>query len=69
MGALRFLGSVVGGLLSIIGLIMVIYDTYWLVSRGESASALGAGFAVLFIVVGLVLLLVGLFILKKTISR
>lgn len=64
---LKALGTVFGSLFSTAGLALVLYDAYWLLSR--EVSPLGAGFALLLIVVGGVLLLIGATLLYLALRR
>ncbi|MEM5802183.1 MAG: hypothetical protein QXQ18_02225 [Candidatus Aenigmatarchaeota archaeon] len=60
---LQILKIFFGFLLSVGGVTLIIYNAYWLMTRskvsGNILGGLGIGFAILFIIVGVVLLLIG----------
>ncbi|MEM4282080.1 MAG: hypothetical protein QW559_02615 [Candidatus Woesearchaeota archaeon] len=58
-----------GSSLVLLGIFLIIYDIYWLMTRGNNysgdiLSGLGKGFAMVNILMGIVFLLVGVFLLK-----
>ncbi|HIE23831.1 MAG TPA: hypothetical protein EYP68_06345 [Candidatus Korarchaeota archaeon] len=63
---LKIISFLLGAFLSVGGLALILYDIYWLMSR--EGSILGVGFALLSIVFGFVLLIIGTIILRRTIK-
>ncbi len=65
MKIIRFLKNIITvvlGLIMLLGLILVVYPVYWMIS--SDGSILGYGFAILEILTGLLLLTVTLFLFK-----
>ncbi len=64
MPSLKLIGRGIGAVLVVLSLVLITYMIYWIASR--PGSPLGTGFAVLFIVVGLILLVAGIKLLRTT---
>ncbi len=69
MGFLKIVEMFFGGVFTLIGVFLIFYDIYWLYRYASTPptssiiEGLGAGFAALFIIIGIVLLLVGAFLI------
>ncbi len=60
---IKIIATALGLIFLLAGLFLVGYDIYWLATR--KGSLLGAGFAVLFIGIGIVLIIIGSLLLYK----
>ena len=62
MPSLKSIGRGIGAVLVALSLVLITYMLYWMASR--PGSPLGTGFAVLFIIVGLIFLAAGIKLLR-----
>jgi len=62
MKLIKNLIIIILGLFMLVGIILVVYPVYWMIS--SEGSILGYGFAILEILIGLLILITALFIFK-----